>query len=217
MAESLMGPATGLTNSKLALADADVAHVLEGKGFFAGDKILKTGKMKNNGHWPNPDKVAMYEDSLRVYKEDGYTEGGISIPGNMLGTADNSCVLVGRTYTSMYGLKSTGTMANNGAWNATIDPGTSIQIPYGYHNGNGRVTAGSISAQLKRTSVVKYCNPGDNKFTFTGGTLVGITYGGNSYDSSNFLQGVWIDGNTYHAQLSSSVGSYNVQFNLVYY
>ena len=215
MAESLMGPATGLTNSKLALADADVAHVLEGKGFFAGDKILKTGKMKNNGHWPNPDKVAMYEGSLRAYKEDGYIEGGISIPGDMLGTAGSASVLAGETYTSTKGLKNTGSMPNNGAWNATIDPGTSIQIPPGYHNGKGRVIAGSISGQLKSTSVVKYCNPGDNKFTFTGGTLVGITYGGNSYDSSNVLQGVWIDGNTYHAQLSD--GSYNVQFNLVYY
>lgn len=146
MAGSLMGPATGLTNSKLAMADADAAHVLEGKGFFAGDKILKTGKMKNNGQWPNPDKVAMYDGSLRVYKEDGYTEGGISIPGDMLGTADNSCVLVGRTYTSVNGLKSTGTMPNNGAFKKTLDPGESVTIRHGYHNGAGTISARSLTA-----------------------------------------------------------------------
>ena len=36
MADSLMGPATGLVNSKLALADAGTENVLSGKKFYAG-------------------------------------------------------------------------------------------------------------------------------------------------------------------------------------
>ena len=37
----------GLSNSKLALADATPATVLEGKTFYASDKVLKTGTQKN--------------------------------------------------------------------------------------------------------------------------------------------------------------------------
>lgn len=81
MADSLMGPATGLVNSKLALADAGTENVLSGKKFYAGDKIIKTGSMPNNG-----------------------------------------------------------------AWKATINPGQAIQVPYGYHNGSGRITANAITS-----------------------------------------------------------------------
>lgn len=49
MADSLMGPATGLVNSKLALADAGAENVLSGKKFYAGDKVIKTGSMPNRG------------------------------------------------------------------------------------------------------------------------------------------------------------------------
>lgn len=38
MAVSLMGPATGLTNSKLAMADATAERVVKGDTFYAGDK-----------------------------------------------------------------------------------------------------------------------------------------------------------------------------------
>lgn len=37
----------GLSNSKLALADATPTTVLEGKTFYASDKVLKTGTQKN--------------------------------------------------------------------------------------------------------------------------------------------------------------------------
>lgn len=51
MANSFMGPATGLTNSKLAMANANEREVLSGKKFYAKDKVLKTGTMPNNGAW----------------------------------------------------------------------------------------------------------------------------------------------------------------------
>lgn len=37
----------GLSNSKLALANAKTGEVLSGKGFYAGDKVLKKGTMVN--------------------------------------------------------------------------------------------------------------------------------------------------------------------------
>lgn len=52
MAESLMGPATGLTNSKLAKASAIAAKVVKGETFYAGDKNIKTGTMPNRALSP---------------------------------------------------------------------------------------------------------------------------------------------------------------------
>lgn len=76
MANSFMGPATGLTNSKLAMANASEREVLAGKKFYAKDKVLKTG-----------------------------------------------------------------TMLNRGNWGTTINPGSSVAVPAGYHDGSGQVAA----------------------------------------------------------------------------
>lgn len=47
----LMTASGGLSNSKLALANAGTEDVLSGKTYYAGDKNLKTGDMPNNGAW----------------------------------------------------------------------------------------------------------------------------------------------------------------------
>ncbi len=52
MAVSLMGPATGLTNSKLAMADTTAGRVVKGDTFYAGDKNIKTGTMPNRALSP---------------------------------------------------------------------------------------------------------------------------------------------------------------------
>lgn len=51
MSTDLLQPGGGLTKSKLALADATAGDVLSGKKFYAGDKVVKTGTMPNNGAW----------------------------------------------------------------------------------------------------------------------------------------------------------------------
>lgn len=51
MSTDLLQPGGGLTKSKLALADATAGDVLSGKKFYAGDKVIKTGSMANNGAW----------------------------------------------------------------------------------------------------------------------------------------------------------------------
>lgn len=51
MSTDLLQPSGGLTKSKLALADATAGDVLPGKKFYAGDKVVKTGSMANNGAW----------------------------------------------------------------------------------------------------------------------------------------------------------------------
>lgn len=49
MSVALISSPSGLTNSKLALADADTSEVLSGKTFYSQNKELKTGNMPNNG------------------------------------------------------------------------------------------------------------------------------------------------------------------------
>lgn len=48
---ALMTASGGLSNGKLALANAEVGDVLSGKTFYAGDKLVKSGTMPNNGAW----------------------------------------------------------------------------------------------------------------------------------------------------------------------
>ena len=38
---------------------------------------------------------------------------------------------------------------NRGAWNATINPGDTVKIPQGYHNGSGKVTANTVNPNMK--------------------------------------------------------------------
>lgn len=57
-------------------------------------------------------------------------------------TVTASDVLSGKVFTSINGTVTTGTMVNNGAINRTIDgmTSTSVNIPAGYHNGEGTVS-----------------------------------------------------------------------------
>lgn len=142
MADSLMGPATGLVNSKLALADAGTENVLSGKKFYAGDKIIKTGSMPNNG-----------------------------------------------------------------AWKATINPGQAIQVPYGYHNGSGSVVANSVSVFVKQKTITignrSECTLDTSRggsrwmYTLTDGTLLGFKdLGQSSSDGASDCTRLIISGNT---------------------
>ena len=56
------------------------------------------------------------------------------------GNAQPSDVLSGKTFTNDNG-EQTGIMTNRGAWGNTINPGGSVTIPSGFHNGNGKVSA----------------------------------------------------------------------------
>lgn len=51
MADTMISAGGGLSKTKLALATATEADVLSGKSFYAGDKIIKEGRMPNQGSW----------------------------------------------------------------------------------------------------------------------------------------------------------------------
>lgn len=51
MADTMISAGGGLSKTKLALANAAESDVLSGKRFYAGDKIIKEGRMPNQGSW----------------------------------------------------------------------------------------------------------------------------------------------------------------------
>lgn len=149
--------AGGLTNTKLALANAVESDVLSGKKFYSKNKELKTGTMRNNGRLPDADKFTLENGKIYMYKQNGYTEGGLGSAASQLGNAQAENVLRGVSASSANGLKFDGTMPNIGYWTNTIEPGKWVHIPKGYHNGSGWVEARSVNnndviGKIKRAS-----------------------------------------------------------------
>lgn len=161
-----MGPATGLTKSKLQLATATEPNVLETKTFYAGDtKDLRTGSMPNwstlrsgaIGFSASYPKMALCPGTaLQIHKAlDGndyisicpplgyYPGNGSAYVGTLasnFGDAGQSVVLTGTTYTSSKGVKLNGTMPNNGSWSpsaGSFNSFTGTTIPKGFHDGTG--------------------------------------------------------------------------------
>lgn len=173
MAESLMGPATGLTNSKLALADATEGQVLSGKKFYAGDKTLKTGAMTNRGN-------TNYEyNGSNLTVGSGYHAGGgvISVSGGNKGNKGYTYSGYNQTIEKGW-YNGSGTVScaggNQGAFSRTINPGGSVTIPQGYHNGGGRITANAITSsditgRLRSDRTKIGVNVGNDRY------IVGIT------------------------------------------
>lgn len=135
----------GLSGSKLALATASEAQVLAGAPFYAGDKTLRVGTMRNNGRWPGADRLTLEGGKLWMYKQDGYTEGGLGVAASNLGNAQAGHVLSGVSASSANGLGFGGSMPNRSGWSATIAPGGYVSIPAGYHNGATGVSARDIN------------------------------------------------------------------------
>lgn len=201
----------GLSSGKLAQATAKPAQVLAGAPFYAGNKALKIGMMRNHGSWPDADKLTIESGKLKMYKQDGYTEGGLGVAATNLGNAQAEHLLSGVSASSQNGLGFGGSMPDRSGWSATITPGGVVTIPEGYHAGGGMVSAKGIQV----TEVWQSCHRGQNLFNFSGGTLVGVQYAGSQYASDNILQGAGINsGSQYWAQCASDA---SVRFILAYY
>lgn len=91
----------------------------------------------------------------------GYHNGSGKVTGNSL--ASQTGVQSGKTAAGaghiltgyeawVNGGRVTGTMANQGAKNASLNCGGSYTIPAGYHNGSGKITANSLSSQTSGTA-----------------------------------------------------------------
>lgn len=152
MGVTLMGPATGLTKSKLSLATANEADVVAGKTFYGGsDKNLRTGTLYNAGDEPQGYSVGQYNpgSGLNFYiylpnetsnkRNSAKVTRALRYPATAFGNAAASSVLSGATFSSSAGLKVSGTMANRGSISASLGAGGSKSYSAGYYSG-GTVT-----------------------------------------------------------------------------
>lgn len=161
MPTAFLSPSIGLTNSDLENTTASASDVLRGKTFYAGNSTLKTGTIpvrttgesKSINFWTNESGEKFIQ--ANTITEGYYTSSGkeytpqINIPASLFGNAARTDVLSGKTFTSINGDALRGSMANRGAWNGTVNPGSSITIPKGYHNGSGKVTANTVNPNMK--------------------------------------------------------------------
>ena len=152
------GEGEQITGTLELTGDAGAGEVLSGKTFYTTNpKSKQTGTMRNNGRWPDADKFALEGDKIWMYKQDGYTEGGLGSSAYQLGNANSNNVLSGVSASSANGIGFSGTMPNHGSWSATLDPGGSVTVPWGCHSGGGKVTARGVNnndviGKIKRAS-----------------------------------------------------------------
>lgn len=133
-------------------------------------------------------------DNFKVFKnqadtdaayQSGYDAGyAAGVAATKVGTAQAENVLAGETFTNSSEVGATGTMANRGSVNETINPGSSYTVPKGYHSGYGTVTAGAnintgtytatsrgASIDMGENNTYRYVNtngvPNSNSATYT--------------------------------------------------
>lgn len=209
----------GLSSGKLARATAKASQVLDGVPFYAGSKTLQKGTMRNNGSWPDADKLTLENGKLYMYKANGYTEGGLEAVASLLGDASASDIMQGTAASSSKGLHVAGSIVDRGNWSAQIVPGGKVTIPPGRHAGDGSVSAAALKTMALRVSDWPHEYPGmEWHYTLTGGTLVGVAgLGRASGDaSSNVIESIRIAGNTIYVKNAS--GEYPMRdITLLYY
>lgn len=209
----------GLSSGKLARATAKASQVLDGVPFYAGSKTLQKGTMRNNGSWPDADKLTLENGKLYMYKANGYTEGGLEAVASLLGDASASDIMQGTAASSSKGLHVAGSIVDRGNWSAQIAPGGKVTIPPGRHAGDGSVSAAALKTMALRVSDWPHEYPGvEWHYTLTGGTLVGVAgLGRASGDaSSNVIESIRIAGNTIYVKNAS--GGYPMRdITLLYY
>lgn len=135
MAENLMDPITGLSESKLQLATAIESDVVSGKTFYAGDKALKTGSYKktyttvylgqNPGYWSTfyYDVKSNYPSLYASLTRANFYAVPVKYKGNSAGASGNEGGLGDNcSYNPSTGMFTGGTtnVGPGGTWAGTI-------------------------------------------------------------------------------------------------
>lgn len=137
--------------------------------------------------------------------------GGLSAGKLAQATATEADVLANSTFYAKDKTLRTGNVPRRGDWGATIAPGESVTVPDGKHDGGGRVSAKA----LKTVTITMGTGGSPWSYTFTGGTLVGISDIARSGDSPE-IGLLHISGNTITMEWSGN-GIVNRQITLIYY
>lgn len=175
--------------------DAADSHVLSGKTYYNKDpKTRRTGTMPNRG------AVAQELAAGGSYAiPAGYHNGSGKVTANSLAsqtggaTAADGDVLSGKTYWKD-GAKRTGSMADRGALNVTLDPGSSKSMPSGYYSA-GMIKANKPTGLSKKTTntIARLEHPSNmgKQVIFSAGTdwdtlvIYGQAYAGNTNPSES--------------------------------
>lgn len=169
----------GLSNSKLAQANAAAGDVVQGKTFYAGDKKLKVGTIVDMGVEQIGGDFAWDNDYVYIQPiPEGYYHND-----NPVNTWNPRVKVQKQKMFDLLG-------GNHGGWSTTIDPGGSVAIPAGYHNGAGRVNANNVQSQLKSGTVSTSFAGNDwaqRNYLPCAGTVIGIT-------AVRGTRSTWIDG-----------------------
>lgn len=129
---------------------ATASDIRAGKtaGIAGNDEII-TGTLKDNG------AVIKEIAAGESYSGDGiYSSISITardLASQTAGTATAADILNGKTST-VGGTLITGSMPNRGAVSQALNAGSSYNIPAGYHNGSGKVSANSLASQTSATA-----------------------------------------------------------------
>lgn len=120
--------------------------------------ISNNRRIENESYWGTTANAN--SNLVANYIKKGITVGGITGTLETIDVSDATAktedVLDGETFYSGSNEIKTGAMPNMDAWNATINPGESVTIPEGYHNGSGTVSAENIGNV--KTSIVYNAN-----------------------------------------------------------
>ena len=134
-------------------ATAKVENILEGYTAWVNGKKI-TGTMLNQGSTSFRDLAA--GTSMKIpegyYSGYGYiTTLDLATQTQSNATADD--ILVDKD-AWVNGNHVNGAMPNNGSWSQNnVNAGTSVTIPKGYHNGSGKITTKTLSAQTPGTAI----------------------------------------------------------------
>lgn len=148
---------TKITGTLALSGNAADGEVLSGKTYYNNAlKTKRTGTMANKG------AVTGSVNCGGTYTiPAGYHNGSGKVTGNSL--ASQTGVQSGKTAAGagqiltgyeawVKGGRVTGTMANQGKKESSLNCGGSYTIPAGYHNGQGKVTANSLASQTDATA-----------------------------------------------------------------
>ncbi|TCL60407.1 collagen triple helix repeat protein [Kineothrix alysoides] len=115
-------------------------------------KVTELGCVTAGNAGPN-----VIAQNIEIVANKKYNDG---VAATKVGTATAGHVLSGYTFTNSSGVGLSGTMANRGAVNASLNAGQSYTIPIGYHNGSGSILANSLASQTSATATADNLSAG---------------------------------------------------------
>lgn len=133
-------------------ATATAADILEGEtAYVATGKV--SGTMPNNGAVQETLEAGGQYTIPAGYHNGQGTVMAESLEDQTAGTATAPDILNGKT-AWVNGAQVTGSMPDNGAVTKEMTAGETYNIPAGYHNGSGTVTAPTVASETPGTAVV---------------------------------------------------------------